>query len=67
MTEWINIKDRHPKEGQKVIYSLDKVTEVVGLFHYFEIGPLPPIPCFSNEIGWLAAEWWREKEETQCI
>ena len=63
MKSWNYINDVRPEEGQVVIYSLDKVNEVTGIFHYFQIGPLPPVPCFSSDIGWIAAEWWRETDE----
>ena len=60
---WISVADRCPEPGQRVIYSFDKIAGVEGIFHYFQIGPLPLIPCFSSAIGWIAAEWWREIEE----
>lgn len=63
--EWIKLIDQRPEEGQKVIYFFQWVGVSHGLFTNFIIGPLPPIPCFSSNIGWLGSgvtHWMPDRE-----
>jgi len=65
MIDWIKIEDRCPKEGQVVLFGIDNCVLGRGEFGYFQIGPLPRIPCFKIGNDWIAADEWslEEKEE----
>lgn len=64
-TSWIKLEEKWPSEGQGVIYFFKWAGVHRGVFHNFSIGPLPPIPSFSSEIGWLGSDvthWMPDRE-----
>jgi hypothetical protein len=61
---WIKTSEQLPNEGENVIFFFKWTGVHRGVFTYFKIGPLPPIPCFSIDNQWYTgiSHWIKDRK-----